>query len=425
MTKQKSLNSDIAKKGLLLRVSSYSGTLVFSGLILIGFIIAWLFGGFPSILLPSFIILAIGLPVDLLGMIFKSKSKKKPEPMSPLRAVFFIIVFFLIVGWFGAMWSITENPSITDKILKKVEFPFSEASHVVADSEGSVYVFSQFNKRIQKYNKDGKFQFGWFSGGWKGIEMVIDENDFICTYAHSSIIRQYDQNGTMIQKISRSERNGGWWRLKDNFVVWDPDAKEPEQYDEYNKVVKDGDLFPSTESRKIGFKTADARYFKLTRLWHVFPVVSVKRSLSELEGYIMPNPLSLTFTFVFPGYLFYALALIMTWVFEKQTEKYIRLKCALIAIAILMIAIQVFFIGTNLILGIANAQPKGSTLGLLLGLLVIPYLFIVGFIGMYSWQAVQQRLLKIPPTPRNGDSKEDLSTADLIKDSVDDKGGLD
>ena len=77
MEKRNPLNSDIGKKRLGNLLSSHSGTLVFSGLILIGFIIALLFGGFPSILLPSFIILAIGLPVDLLGMIFKSKPKKK------------------------------------------------------------------------------------------------------------------------------------------------------------------------------------------------------------------------------------------------------------------------------------------------------------------------------------------------------------
>lgn len=34
----------------------------------------------------------------------------------------------------------------------------------------------------------------------------------------------------------------------------------------------------------------------------------------------------------------------------------------------------------------------------------------LGWVGMYSWQAVQRRLLKTPPAPRNRDFKEDIST---------------
>jgi hypothetical protein len=64
---EKYFNSGIGKKKWSSRFSSHSGTLVFAGLILVGFIIGWLFGGFPSILLPSFIILAIGIPLLLGG----------------------------------------------------------------------------------------------------------------------------------------------------------------------------------------------------------------------------------------------------------------------------------------------------------------------------------------------------------------------
>ncbi len=417
MAERNSLNSDISKKGWGDRFSSHSGTLVFSGLILIGFIIAWLFGVFPSILVSSFIVLAVGLPVDLFGMIFKLKPKKKSEPIKPPKAVLFLIVFFLIFAWLGgALLPLFSGPKL-NKILHKVEYPFSEASYVIADSKGEVYVHSEFNKRIQKYSKNGRFQFGWFGSHpkQKHTAMAIDENDYIYTY-WDWVIRKFDNNGNMISEICKSRDDCGWWRLIKDSAVWDPNAKEPEKYDEFNRVVKDGDLLPGTELKKNGFKTADARYYKLTRLWFSLPVVSVERYLSEFEGYIMPNPLSLTFTFVFPGFLFYALALIMTRVFEKQTERSTRLKCALIAIAILIIAILVFFIGTSLILGIANAQPKGSTLGLLLGLMVIPYLFIVGWVGMYSWQAVQRRLLKTTPTSRNEDFKEDISTTGLPED---------
>jgi len=412
---ERSLNCGTSMKGWGDRLSSHSSTLVLSGLILIGLIIAWLFGGFPSILLPSFIILAIGIPVELLSKIFKPTPKKKPEPVKPLKATFIIVVFYLFFAWMTeALLPLLEGPNL-NKILYKVEFPFSEATHVVADSEDYVYIFSNFNKRIQKYSKEGRFICGWFPTNCKFPHVAIDENDFIHIHAALSL-RKYDDSGKFIDEVGMKPEASGWWRFRENSFIWDPNAKQPEQYDEHNRVVKDGDLLPSTELRKVGFETPDARYYKLTRLWGVFPVVSVKSYPLESEGYIMPNPLSLTFTFVFPGFLFYILALISTWIFEKQAEKLNRLKCALLTVAILIIAVLVIFIGTSLILGIANAQPKGSPLGFWLGLLVIPYLLIVVCGAAYSWQAVQRRLVKTPPTSRNGDFKKDISTTGLQED---------
>jgi hypothetical protein len=69
MAKYNSLNSETNRKGWRKHFSSHSGTILFAGLIVLGFLIAWWHGGFPSILLPSFIMLAIGIPVDLISMI--------------------------------------------------------------------------------------------------------------------------------------------------------------------------------------------------------------------------------------------------------------------------------------------------------------------------------------------------------------------
>ena len=294
-----------------------------------------------------------------------------------------------------------------------MEYPFSEASHVIADSKGSIYVFSRFNKRIQKYNKDRRFQFGWFSGGWKAVEMAIDENDFIYTYAYGLIVRKYDRNGNMIQKVRRSERDEGWWRLKDDFVVWDPNAKKPEQYDEYNKVVKDGDLLPSTELRKTGFKTADTRYYKLTRLWHVFPVVSVKRYLSEFEGYIMPNPLSLPFTFVFPGVLFYAFALFLAWALEKPTERLTKrfLARAAVTAVVFIIAAAAIVMGGSVVMVIANALPKSNPMHFwLVPIVVIPYWIIVVIAALWTWRSLLRRLDKTRPANNSGVRQDNTPT---------------
>jgi hypothetical protein len=395
-------------------LASHSGTLTILGLILTGFVIALLHGGFPSILLPTFLILAIGLLGDLFKFVGKSAPKRDTEPVNLLRGIFIVVSFYFIVEWMGgALLGCFENPNFFGRILRKVEFPFSEASHVVVDSKDSVYVYSQFNKRIQKYSKDGRFQFGWFSGGWKHNEVAVDEDNFIYTY--SGIARKYDTSGNLLHTTRRRFNGGGWWRFSQGSVVWDPNAEEPRKYDlyepdpvqygdVYNPPVKEGDLMPAFELRKSGFKTPDGKYYKLVRLWFLFPVVSVERDLSEFEGYIMPNPLSLAVTFVFPGFFFYVLALIMTWVFQKKQERFTKrgLIYILTTTAIFVLTAAAVIIGGGVVVCIANALPKDNPLHFwLVPIIVIPYWFVVGVTAMYCWQIVRRRFSKANQ-PENG-----------------------
>ena len=317
------LNPESSKKAWRSLFSSLSNTLLFSGSIILGFIIAWRHGGFPSILLLSFIGLALDLPEDIYYIIRKSSPKYNIEALKGLRGFVFVITAYLIVAWLsGALLPLLESPRLNN-VLRKVEFPFSEARHVVVDSRDSVYVYSQFNHRIQKYSKEGRFQFGWFASNCN--EMAIDENDFIYTY-RDSIIRKYDNNGNLIDEMSRERTGSGWWRFMEDSVIWDPDAEAPRRYDPYDTAVKESDVYntavkepelmPAYESRKSGFKTKAATYYKLTKLWSLFPVVSVEGQLSKVETHIMPNPLSSAFTFVFPGFLFYILALFVDYVID-------------------------------------------------------------------------------------------------------------
>lgn len=418
MLEEKSSTPRTTKKGGGTWLSSHSGTLLLFGLILIGFLVAWWHGGFPSILLPSFLLLAIGMPIDLLNMICKSAPKKEPKPVNPLRGIFIIVIFYLIFAWMSeALLPLLQGPNL-NKILHKVEFPFSEASHVVADSEGSVYVYSQFNKRIQKYNKDGRFQFGWFASNCKNASVAIDEKDFIYTHAVLSL-RKYDNSGNLIDEISMEPEGNGWWRFGGKSVTWDPNAEKPRRYDLYDKdpirygdvyntAVKEGDLMPAFELRKSGFKTADARYYKLTRLWFMFPVVSVDRYLSKFERYVLPNPVSLPFTFVFPGFLFYAFALFLAWVLEKPTERLTKpfLLEVAVAVLVLVIAFAGIVIGSKLVMVIANDLPASNPLHFwLVPLVVIPYWIIVIIVAYWLLRATHRFLCKSKPADSNEDSQ--------------------
>lgn len=401
------LNHETDKERWRRLLDSHSGTILLLGLIGLGFLIALFCGGFPSILLPSFIILAFGLLGDLFATAGMPASKENPEQTKPLKVVLLIIVFYLIFAWIASVLLFLCSGTKLDKLLSKVEFPFSEASHVVVDSQDNVYVFSQFNKRIQKYNKDGRFQFGWFASNFKNTEVAIDSDDHIYVYVDYGF-RKYNSNGEIIDEVDKEYDRTGWWRCNTKSLIWDKDAEEPRQYDlyeenpvqygdVYNTLVNDGDLMPAFASRKSGFKTADSKYYKLTRLWSLFPVVSVEKEFSGFEGCIMPNPLSLTFTFVFPGFLFYGLALFFVWAMEKSIEilKKRFLLRATITVAVVVVALAAIVFGSGIVASVANALPKGNPMGFwLVPIIVIPYWIVVFVAALWTWRSLIGRLDK-------------------------------
>ncbi|MHC4356701.1 MAG: NHL repeat-containing protein [Planctomycetota bacterium] len=415
MSEEESSGSQTNKGAWRSRLSSHSGTLLVVGIIMMGFLIALLYGGFPSILLPVFLLLAIGVPVALVNTVRKSASKKESKPVKPAHAFCFLLVFFLLITWFASgLLPVFQGP-VLNRIFRKVEFPFSEASHVVADSEGSVYVYSQFNKRIQKYSEDGKFQFGWFAANWKNSEIAMDANDHVYSY-YNWVVREYDSGGNLIDEISREAEGSGWWRLEPSAVTWDPNAEKPRRYDLYdekpkqygdvhNTIVKEGDLMPAFELRESGFKTEYGTYYTLRRLWFLFPVVSVEGGLGKVEDYVMPNPLSLAFTFVFPGFFFYVLALIITWVFQKQSERLTR-RCLVYILgtaAIFIVGAAAVVIGGSIVMVIANSLPKSNPLRFwLVPLVVIPYWIIVVWTAFLVWGRLRRWFRNAP----HGENKD-------------------
>jgi len=298
---------------------SYIGSLVLFGPPVLGFLIAWWHGGFPSILLASFVVILLCIPGEIAKWIYRSAPKKRPERVSPLKAVALIVAFYIIVAWCSsAALGFFQSETVVHKMLRKVEYPFSEATHVIADSKGSVYVYSAFNKRIQKYSKDGRFQFGWLSGGWKHSGMAVDEDDFI--YTCTGNVRKYDCNGNLIDVFERSNTERvGWWRMAGGSIVWDKDASEPVHLTCFT-ALKEGDVLPPM-AEKVDFISPDKTYYELTRLWYVFPAVAVCGDTSTLDHYIHPNPISLAFTFVFPGFFFYIFFLFLMWASEKPSQR--------------------------------------------------------------------------------------------------------
>jgi len=376
-------------------------SLVLFGPPVIGFLITWWHGGFPSILLVSFLIILLCIPGEILKHICKSAPKIQPERVSPLKAVGLILAFYISIAWFSsAFLGFFQSQNIIHKILRKVEYPFSEAKHVIADSKGSIYVYSQFNKRIQKYSKEGKFQFGWFSGGWRHSGMAIGENDFIYTFAGN--VRKYDCNGNIIDVFNKSNTEEiGWWRMKEDSVIWDKEASEPVHLTCFMSL-KEGDLLPSM-TEKVGFTSPDKTYYKLTRFWHIFPVIAVYSDSSTLECYVSPNPISLAFTFVFPGFLFYMLFLFLMWASEKPAE---RLKGRfLINVAVGVVCFiataAVLIFGSKLLIAITNALPENNPLQFwLVPIVVIPYWIIIIIVAFRSWRNIQSRRHKILPVDK-------------------------
>lgn len=386
MSKQISLNPEAGKKETSKHSFFVLDLILYIGPIALGFLVTWRYGGFPSILLPSFIILAFGLLSLLFATLCNCSFTNKTEPMRPLRAIFYVIAFYLLLTWMlSAGLPLLSSPKL-NRLLRKVEFPFSEASHVVADSDGSIYVYSQFNLRIQKYNKYGSFLFGWYASNWKNAEVAIDEKNFIYVYS-DYIVRKFDNNGKLVDDILNKSREKGWWRFTTKSIIWDQNVQEPKQYDPYGKetyntAIKINDLLPTRKSSKSGFKNAEGYSYRITKLWHLFPIVSVTSYHSKTVVNIMPNPLSLTFTFVFPGFLFYAIALFFFWALEKSTARLPRqfLYNAVIIVIILIFAFIMLSTGAMIVTTIANSLPKNNPMHFwLIPLTIIPYWIIVIF----------------------------------------------
>lgn len=275
-------------------------------ILILGVLVYIIHGGFPSCFL-AFLILSV--LTAILGWTIGWSPKGKTDSGNPF--VLFLLamalaetLLFLFVAIGGADLS---------RILRKVEFAFSSPRMVVADSEGAVYVLSDTTCRVQKYDRDGRFEVGWGSAHQsKNPGLAIDAADNI--YLLTTACDIYTASGALVKTLTgMGPRPYGYgvWLLDDSGeVTSDQEAPVPEP-PAYAHPLLPGDTFPDAVGRgsyRVGFEAPDGTRYTIRYILGIFPAVEVTRG-SEHVRWICPNVFSLPFGLPFPGLLFYFLLL--------------------------------------------------------------------------------------------------------------------
>ena len=85
------------------------------------------------------------------------------------------------------------------KRLKYVEFPKGDLHFTMIDSQGYIYIGNEIYDRIQKYDKNGSFLFGWFvTPGVNYFNTAIDSSDNIHLIGTGNKYYKYDVNGILL-----------------------------------------------------------------------------------------------------------------------------------------------------------------------------------------------------------------------------------
>lgn len=186
--------------------------------------------------------------------------------------------------------------------LKKIEFPLSNPLMAVSDSDGNIYIDTGFYCRIQKYDKDGHFLYGFGYGTPGNTELIIDEHNrlYIGTYSSQNILRVFSSDGEKLYDISSPEEDLTSWFLKKGGhvqAIWN------------NKIVMNDtvmaareDTYLFTGTRFAGKVFQDMKGNRYIISGNLFCPSVYRENLNGIKDLtIVPKPLTYLFTIPFPS----------------------------------------------------------------------------------------------------------------------------
>jgi hypothetical protein len=276
-------------------------------------------GGFPSCFLS---IIGLVFLTALMVPFFKRYPLRQPgvweeAPGNENGSACFVHVW-LAAEFVLFMFILLLRPLQLTHLLRKVEFPFLVPTMVVADSEGSVYVLNDLICRVQKYDTQGKFEFGWFTDLVKTPGLAIDAADNI--YLLTCVCDIYSPSGELVKTRTRMGHEVyGWWFLDDaGEVATTPEIREPDP-PTYAHPLRPGDILPGSTGLGIdtvGFEAQDGTRFTIRYVFGILPMVEVTQN-SEHIRWIRPNVFSLLFGLPVPGFIVVFLLLGIGWIKNK------------------------------------------------------------------------------------------------------------
>lgn len=122
-----------------------------------------------------------------------------------------ISIFMWIVKGLGYLWVVLFVGWLIEYLLvgivptrfcSALRFPLGSPDGIAVDNNGKVYCASHFYNRIQVYDTDGKFIYGWFSFIRGGLDIILDSNNLIHVEQRDKYA-VYTTDGVLLQKRSK------------------------------------------------------------------------------------------------------------------------------------------------------------------------------------------------------------------------------
>jgi len=90
-----------------------------------------------------------------------------------------------------------------DKSLRLVEFPVILGARTIKAPDGQLYSAIGSLNRIQRYNKDGKFQLGWFVDGAGGKIAIglTEKGEIISISARRNLVEIFNSEGVRLKSL--------------------------------------------------------------------------------------------------------------------------------------------------------------------------------------------------------------------------------
>ena len=109
------------------------------------------------------------------------------------------------------------------------EWPLGSIENMEINSKGNLYIASATYKRIQVYDKNGEFLFGWFIPTWKGFKMKINEDNNLCILFalknNMYTFIEYTEKGGIIMQTDdfayNLKQQGKWIEDSSSSIVFD------------------------------------------------------------------------------------------------------------------------------------------------------------------------------------------------------------
>lgn len=110
-----------------------------------------------------------------------------------------LIWYFVSMLFFGCIYRMWLGPT---GFIKDLELPFGGIDSIAVDPHGNIYVTCEFASRVQKYDRNGNFQYAIGLGSSGACEISTDDTGRLYVFLYRpQALMVYDSEGNLLEKI--------------------------------------------------------------------------------------------------------------------------------------------------------------------------------------------------------------------------------